>query len=71
MRRIATPDDEAAAAAYKHVLDTQDACVVGIQTACRLTYTAAVQAQDALESAGVISKPNAMGERRVLAEATS
>ncbi len=63
--------DEAVAAAYKHVLDTQDASLVGIQTACRLTYSAAAQAQDALEAAGVISKPNAMGERRVLAEVAS
>ncbi len=71
MRRIATPNDEALAAAHKHVIDTQDASVLGIQTACRLTYSAAAQAQDALEAAGVISKPNAMGERRVLVEATS
>lgn len=64
-------NDESVAAAYKHVLDTQDAGLMGIQTACRLTYTAAVRVQDALEAAGVISKPNAMGERRVLAESTS
>lgn len=63
--------DEALAAAQKYVLTTQDASLLGMQTACRLTYTATLHVLDALEAAGVISKPNAMGERRVLAEATS
>lgn len=63
--------DEVLAAAQKYVLETQGASLLGMQIACRLTYTETVYVLDALEAAGVISKPNAMGERRVLAEATS